>query len=249
MDKPDNFEPASSDVADQSPEQPQERLDRKQPDNSQFDEASLPGDERGSQQSTGQTSPGENEEHEAAPAAELSDQQLRSVIEVLLLVSDRPLSVAKIQEVLEGLPRKKIEETLEHIRKHFEENGFPFQVREVANGYLLSTLPEYALWVRKFYAPKLKTSKLSQAALETLAVIAYRQPITRAEVEAIRGVNIDSTLRTLLDKRLVEIVGYKEVIGKPATYGTTSEFLLQFGLKALSDLPSIEELRALNPSQ
>jgi segregation and condensation protein B len=100
--------------------------------------------------------------------------------------------------------------------------------------------------VRKFYAPKLKISKLSQAALETLAVIAYKQPVTRAEVEAIRGVNIDSTLRTLLEKRLVEIVGYKDIIGKPATYGTTNEFLLQFGLKALSDLPSINELRGMN---
>lgn len=181
-----------------------------------------------------------------APAlSDMSEEQLRSVMEVLLLVSDRPLSIAKIQEVVEGLPRKKIEGIIEQIQKHLGENGFPFQVREVANGYLLSTLPEYAPWVRKFYAPKLRTSKLSQAALETLAVIAYKQPITRAEIEAIRGVNIDSTLRTLLDKRLVEIVGYKDVIGKPATYGTTNEFLLQFGLKALSDLPSIEELRAM----
>ena len=184
---------------------------------------------------------------EAVPAAtELADEQLRSIMEALLLVSDRPLSAAKIQEVVEGLSKKKIIEVIEQVRKHFADNGFPFQVREVANGYLLSTAPDYAPWVRKFYAPKLKISKLSQAALETLAVIAYKQPVTRAEVEAIRGVNIDSTLRTLLEKRLVEIVGYKDIIGKPATYGTTNEFLLQFGLKALSDLPSINELRGMN---
>jgi len=183
---------------------------------------------------------------QASPAAELPDEQLRSIMEVLLLVSDRPLSVTKIQEVIEGLSKKRIYEVIEQVRTHFSDNGFPFQVREVANGYLLSTLPEYSHWVRVFYAPKLRTSKLSQAALETLAVIAYKQPITRAEVEAIRGVNIDSTLRTLLEKRLVEIVGYKDVIGKPATYGTTNDFLLQFGLKALSDLPSIEELREMN---
>ncbi|RJP20538.1 MAG: SMC-Scp complex subunit ScpB [Candidatus Abyssobacteria bacterium SURF_5] len=179
-------------------------------------------------------------------ASELTDDQIRSIMEVLLLVSDRPLSVTKIQEVMDGLQKPKIYEVIEQVRRHLTENGFPFQVREVANGYLLSTMPEFAPWVRKFYAPKLKTSKLSQAALETLAVIAYKQPITRAEIEAIRGVNIDSTLRTLVEKRLVEIVGYKDVIGKPATYGTTNDFLLQFGLKALSDLPTIEELRSLN---
>jgi segregation and condensation protein B len=200
-------------------------------------------------ENTNASAPAGNDEPQddsnAPAAAELPDEKLRSIMEVLLLVSDRPLSVPRIQEVIEGLSRKRIQEAIGQIEKHLEENGFPFQVREVANGYLLSTLPEYAPWVRKFYAPKLKTSKLSQAALETLAVIAYKQPITRAEVEAIRGVNIDSTLRTLLEKRLVEIVGYKDVIGKPATYGTTNEFLLQFGLKALSELPSIGELRAM----
>jgi segregation and condensation protein B len=193
-----------------------------------------------------EASGGEQDAPQAPPAAELPDEQLRSIMEVLLLVSDRPLSINKIQEVIEGLSKKRIYEIIEQVRTHFGDNGFPFQVREVSNGYLLSTLPEYSQWVRMFYAPKLKTSKLSQAALETLAVIAYKQPITRAEVEAIRGVNIDSTLRTLLEKRLVEIVGYKDVIGKPATYGTTNDFLLQFGLKALSDLPSIEELREMN---
>ena len=89
---------------------------------------------------------------------------------------------------------------------------------------------------------------MAQAALETLSVIAYKQPVTRAEIEAVRGVSIDSTLKTLLEKRLAEIVGYKDVVGKPATYGTTNEFLLQFGLKDVGDLPTIEELRA-NPDQ
>ncbi|GAB4344945.1 MAG: SMC-Scp complex subunit ScpB [Candidatus Abyssubacteria bacterium] len=176
-------------------------------------------------------------------AEHLPDEELRSIIGVLLLVSDRPLSVSKLEEVLEGPTAAKIRELIAQIQQHLTEQRFPFQVREVAGGYVLSSLPEYAPWVRKFFSPKLKSSKLSQAALETLAVIAYKQPITRAEIEAIRGVNIDSTLRTLLDKRLVEIVGYKDVLGKPATYGTTNEFLLHFGLKALSELPSIEELR------
>jgi segregation and condensation protein B len=130
------------------------------------------------------------------------------------------------------------------IDERLREYEFPYQVREVGGGYVLSTKPDYAPWIRKLYAPKTKTAKLSQAALETLAVVAYKQPVTRAEIEGIRGVNVDSTLKTLLEKRLVEIVGYKDVIGKPATYGTTGEFLLHFGLNTLTDLPSIEELRS-----
>jgi segregation and condensation protein B len=151
--------------------------------------------------------------------------------------------------VVENVNAKRIEGIVALIRQRLADNAFPYQIREVGGGYVLSTLPEYAPWLRKFYAPKVKASKLSQAALETLAVVAYKQPVTRGEVEAIRGVNVDSTLKTLLEKRLVEIVGYKDVVGKPATYGTTSEFLLQFGLKSLNELPSIEELRRMNAGQ
>jgi segregation and condensation protein B len=177
-------------------------------------------------------------------AEQLSNEELRSVVEVLLLVSDRPLPIKKIQEITEGVSTKQIQDIISQIRERLHENEFPYQVREVGGGYVLSSLPEFAPWVRKLYSPKAKTSKLSQAALETLAVVAYKQPVTRAEIEAIRGVNVDSTLKTLLDKRLCEIIGYKDVIGKPATYGTTSEFLLHFGLSNLGDLPSIEELRS-----
>jgi segregation and condensation protein B len=176
-------------------------------------------------------------------AAQLPPEKLRSIIEVLLLVSDRPLSIKKIKEIIEGADSKAIQDAITRMRERLNENEFPYQVREIGGGFVLSSLPEYAPWVRKLYSPKAKTSRLSQAALETLAVIAYKQPVTRAEIEAIRGVNVDSTLKTLLDKRLCEIVGYKDVIGKPATYGTTNEFLLHFGLNNLKDLPSIEELR------
>jgi segregation and condensation protein B len=174
---------------------------------------------------------------------QLPDEKLRAILEVLLLVSDKPLSVSKIREIFDGVTQKKIGELITQTKQRLADSDFPYQIREVGGGFVLSTLPEYAEWIRKLYAPKLKSSKLSQAALETLAVVAYKQPVTRAEIEAIRGVNVDSTLKTLLDKRLAEIVGYKDVIGKPATYGTTNEFLLHFGLNSLSDLPSIEELR------
>jgi segregation and condensation protein B len=181
---------------------------------------------------------------EETQSEQLSNEELRSIIEVLLLVSDRPLPVKKIQEVVEGIGAKQVHEIIIQIRERLRENDFPYQVREVGGGFVLSSLPEFAPWIRKLYSPKAKASKLSQAALETLAVIAYKQPVTRGEIEAIRGVNVDSTLKTLLEKRLCEIVGYKDVIGKPATYGTTSEFLLHFGLSNLADLPSIDELRS-----
>jgi segregation and condensation protein B len=207
-------------------------------------------EEKGEITEAGQTetnAPSDDQSSEEAPtAAELPDEELRSIVEVLLLVSDRPLPISRMREVLEGPDSKKIEEIVGQVQQRLVEHSFPFQLREVAGGYVLSTLPKYAPWVQKFYSPKIRASKLSQAALETLAVVAYKQPVTRAEIEAIRGVNVDSTLRTLLEKHLVEIVGYKDVVGKPATYGTTNEFLLHFGLKALSDLPSIEELRRIN---
>jgi len=196
-----------------------------------------------SEQEEDTPSPGDEQPEEAPDAAQLSDAELRSIVNVLLLVSDRPLSASSISKVLDGAGEKKVAELVMQIQERLSEHDFPFQVREVAGGYVLSTLPKYAPWIRKFFAPKLASSKLSQAALETLAIVAYKQPTTRGEVEAVRGVNVDSTLRTLLERRLVEIVGYKDVIGKPATYGTTNEFLLHFGLKSLSDLPSIEELR------
>ncbi len=214
-----------------------------------FDDASseeLPEEITGAGHAEVGTDASESDSENILDTSQLPDEKLRAILEVLLLVSDKPLSVAKIKEILDNIGQKKIQELISEIQQRFAENDFPFQVREIAGGFVLSTLPEYASWIRKLYAPKMKSAKLSQAALETLAVIAYKQPVTRAEIEAIRGVSVDSTLKTLLDKRLAEIVGYKDVLGKPATYGTTNEFLLHFGLNSLSDLPSIEDLRRPN---
>jgi segregation and condensation protein B len=225
-------QPASEPDAAQEPDQPAETEEL-------FEETAEADSATDSQESQdSQDSDDEEDEVE-----ELSDDELRSVLEVLLFVSDKPLTINKIKDVTGGVGSKKIREVIELIGARLLENNFPYQVKEVGGGYMLSTLPQYALWVRKLYSPKAKATKLTQAALETLAVVAYKQPVTRGEMEAIRGVNVDSTLKTLLDKRLAEIVGYKDVIGKPATYGTTTEFLLHFGLNTLTDLPSIEELR------
>jgi segregation and condensation protein B len=197
----------------------------------------------GAEHNEGDTAVAESNGEAVSNGEELPAEKVRAILEVLLLVSDKPLSITKIREVLGGVSQKNIREIVAEIQRRFADNDFPFQVRELGGGYVLSSLPEYADWVKKLYAPKMKSTKLSQAALETLAVIAYKQPVTRAEIEAIRGVSVDSTLKTLLDKRLAEIIGYKDVIGKPATYGTTNEFLLHFGLNSLRDLPSIDELR------
>jgi segregation and condensation protein B len=185
----------------------------------------------------------EQDGEQAAATEELSDEELRAIIEVLLLVSDKPISIPKIKDIVGGAGAKKIKELIAQSQERLLESGFPYQIREIGGGYVLATLPQYSKWIRKLHSPKTKATKLSQAALETLAVVAYKQPVTRGEIEAIRGVNVDSTLRTLLEKRLAEIVGYKDVIGKPATYGTTSEVLLHFGLNTITDLPSIDELR------
>jgi len=186
---------------------------------------------------------------QSPPADGLSDEDLRAVIEVLLLVSDKPLTIAKIKDIVGGIGSKKIKELIAQSQERLLASEFPYQIREIGGGFMLATLPQYSMWIRKLHSPKTKATKLSQAALETLAVVAYKQPVTRGEIEAIRGVNVDSTLKTLLEKRLAEIVGYKDVIGKPATYGTTSEFLLHFGLNAITDLPSIDELRRSDPEQ
>jgi len=231
-------------------EAPVEAVSELIPDEAQeADEESEEGDSDSADpaaEETGEESPDEEALEESPNASQLSDEELSSIIQVLLLVSDKPLQISRIRNVIEGIDAKKIKELVAVIQQKLADQGFPFQVREVGGGYVLSSLPDYAQWVRKFHAPKLKTSKLSQPALETMAVIAYKQPVTRGEIESIRGVNVDSTVRTLLDKHLVEIVGYKDVVGKPATYGTTNEFLLHFGLNSLSDLPSIDELRRLN---
>jgi segregation and condensation protein B len=241
-------QPASESDAAQESDQPAETEELFEDADSANDSSTDSTEEANSQDNEDAQDSQESDDAEDE-VEELSDDELRSVLEVLLFVSDKPLTINKIKDVTGGVGSKKIREVIELIGARLLDNNFPYQVKEVGGGYMLSTLPQYALWVRKLYSPKAKATKLTQAALETLAVVAYKQPVTRGEMEAIRGVNVDSTLKTLLDKRLAEIVGYKDVIGKPATYGTTTEFLLQFGLNTLTDLPSIEELRRSGSTQ
>jgi segregation and condensation protein B len=178
----------------------------------------------------------------------LEDQQLKSAIEALLFVSGTPLSADRLKGVFEEATVDQIEVQLQTLRQEYDGRSAGIMLAEVAGGYQLATRPENAAWIRKFKSVKV-SAKLSKAALETLAIVAYKQPITRSEVEAIRGVNIGGIMRNLMERRLVKIVGKKDVPGKPMLYGTTLEFLQYFGLKDLSALPTLKEFQELEAGE
>jgi segregation and condensation protein B len=173
------------------------------------------------------------------PAAEV-----RAVLEALIFVSPHPLTPRDIEKVLGGVPKKEWQAALEEIRADYDRDGRGLQLVEVAGGFQLTTRPEYNDWVRELLDPKAPT-RLSVQALETLAVIAYKQPVTLPEIIDLRGVKSGGVIKTLLEKRLIRITGRKEVVGRPMLYGTTKEFLLHFGLKDVGDLPRIEEFAAV----
>jgi segregation and condensation protein B len=175
---------------------------------------------------------------EEAPV--LPPQEVRAVLEALIFASPQPLTAREISKVMQGVPKPAWQAALEEIRADYARDGRGLQLVEVASGYQLTTRPEYNDWVRELIDPSSPT-RLSIQALETLAVIAYKQPVTLPEIIELRGVKSGGVIKTLLEKRLIRIVGRKPVVGRPILYGTTKQFLLHFGLKDLSDLPKIEE--------
>ena len=177
----------------------------------------------------------EDDKGPVLPAAEV-----RAILEALIYVSPHPLTPRDIEKVLGGVPRKEWQAALEEIRAEYARDGRGLQLVEVAGGFQITTRPEYNDWVRELLDPKAPT-RLSVQALETLAVIAYKQPVTLPEIIDLRGVKSGGVIKTLLEKRLIRITGRKEVVGRPMLYGTTKEFLLHFGLKDLGELPKIEE--------
>lgn len=187
-------------------------------------------------------------EAEAADEEPLYSPQSQSeragVIEALIFVSDEPLSIKSIADVLkEG--KDVITETVAALAEEFNARNGGLQLREVAGGWQFATRPEYHEHVRAFLKTR-PSAKLTIASLETLAVIAYRQPVTVPEILEIRGVQSPSSIKTLLDKKLIVAKGRKETVGRPMMYGTSKEFLLQFGLKDLSELPSVEDFHDLS---
>ena len=170
----------------------------------------------------------------------LPPDEIRAVLEALIFASPQPLTAREIGKVLGGVPREAWQAALGEIRADYGRDGRGLQLVEVAAGYQITTRPEYNDWVRELLDPRAPT-RLSIQALETLAVIAYKQPVTLPEIIDLRGVKSGGVIKTLLEKRLIRITGRKEVVGRPMLYGTTREFLLHFGLKDLGELPRIEE--------
>ena len=181
---------------------------------------------------------------EPAPYTLQSQAERAGVIESLIFVSEEPLSGKTIAEVLKE-DRAVVDEALELLVKEFNGRNGGLQLREVAGGWQFATRPEYHEHVRAFLKSR-PSAKLTLASLETLAVIAYRQPVTVPEILEIRGVQSPSAIKTLLDKKLIVAKGRKETVGRPMMYGTSREFLLQFGLKDLTELPSVEDFHDLS---
>ena len=166
---------------------------------------------------------------------------VESVMEAVLFVSDEPLTDARLAKIVDGTP-KQIRQHIDNLNEKYRANNNAFRIEQIAGGYQMLTLSRYNLWLKKLVRER-SESKLSPAALETLAIIAYKQPVIRADIEAIRGVAAGEVLRSLCYKGLVKIVGRAEVLGRPMLYGTTKKFLEVFGLNTLRDLPKIEELK------
>ncbi len=186
--------------------------------------------------------PQQNEE--PATAQDINAQvTTESVIEAILFASDEPLSAERLVNIAEfngGV--KQVKKCIETLNEQYSQSGRAFRIEEIAGGFQMMTLPEYNNWLKNLLRQR-ADNKLSPAALETLAIIAYKQPIIRADVEGIRGVACGEMLRSLMYKGLVKIVGKAEILGRPLLYGTTKKFLEVFGLNDLKDLPKAEELK------
>ena len=169
--------------------------------------------------------------------------ELKFIIESFLFVSEEPLTFDKMKSALPSTDVKAIKEALQTLTDEYDQRNGGICLVEVAGGYQLRTRPEYAEWVRKIIQPS--AQRLSPAALETLAIVAYKQPIMRSDIEHIRGVDAGGILRMLLDRKLIRIQGRKEIPGRPLIYGTTRHFLELFGLKDIKDLPSPRDLADL----
>jgi segregation and condensation protein B len=173
----------------------------------------------------------------------VEEERLKSILESLLFAAGEPLSIAKIAAVLEGVPKAEIQNSLVTLGAEYSANNRGLAIEEVAGGYQLRTPKEHAQYVRRLLAAR--PPRLSRPLLETVAIIAYRQPITRPEIEQLRGVDTGGVLETLLERRLIKIAGRKEAPGRPMMYATTPEFLEVFSLKDLESLPDLKEFQEI----
>jgi segregation and condensation protein B len=192
-------------------------------------------DEKAEKEETALPAEGAEGEPPSLPA-----EEVRAILEALIFASPQPIVARDVAKVLEGVERERWQAALAELQADYARDGRGLQLVEVAGGWQITTRPEYNDWVRELLDPRTPT-RLSIQALETLAVIAYKQPVTMPEVIELRGVKSGGVIKTLLEKHLIRIVGRKEVVGRPMLYGTTKQFLIHFGLKDLAELPKIEE--------
>ena len=186
----------------------------------------------------------EERQEDLEPVESLSREDSRSAIYAMLFVSDRPLNASRIAEALGDADKDIVSNLLDELREEIESGDLPFTLREIAGGYQLVAKSDFAPYIRRLLQIK-KSNKLPKAVLETLAIIAYKQPVTRPDVESIRGVSVSHAFNILQEKGLIKAVGVAEVPGRPRIYRTTDQFLDHFGLKNLKELPSAEELKEM----
>ena len=174
----------------------------------------------------------------------MEENNLKSVIEALIFVSGKPIGLEQIKKVTSVTEAASLRKVIDELIQEYEASGRGMRIVEVAGGFQMIAATNYAVFLKKLFKDR-SPEKLSKPALESLAIIAYKQPLTRSEIESLRNVNVDGVMKSLLDKNLVRICGRKKIPGRPFVYGTTREFLEHFGLKSLEDLPKIEEFTAM----
>lgn len=182
----------------------------------------------------------------------MNKEEFKPIVDALIFASDTPLGIQKIKQIIEEVSRKQvsakdIREIIGEINRDNKAQQRGFYLQEVAGGYQFRTRPNYASWIKKL--KKSKLFRLTQSTMETLAIIAYKQPITRAETEKIRGVDSGGIIKNLLEKNIIKVMGRKNIPGRPFLLGTTKKFLETFGLEKLSDMPSLKELENLDQSR
>ena len=176
----------------------------------------------------------------------MADNPIKPVLEALLFAADKPLTIEQAKNVLDNLQPSEIRNLIEELKSEYELLGRGMRIIEVAGGFQMVSAPDFVTFLKKLFKVR-HLERLSKPALETLAIIAYKQPVTKLEIESLRNVNIDGVMSNLLDKNLVRISGRKKAPGRPYVFGTTREFLEYFGLKSLEELPKTEELSTLKP--
>jgi len=174
----------------------------------------------------------------------MEENNLKSAVEALIFASEKPITVEQIKKVLGDLDASSVNRIINELKNEYQSQNRGIQIVEIAGGFQMITSSNFAPFLKKLFKNRY-SEKLSKPALESLAIIAYKQPLTKAEIESLRNVNVDGVMKSLVDKNLIRICGRKKVPGRPFVFGTTREFLEHFGLKSLADLPKMEDFKVL----